>query len=142
PRSKPTAKPNNKLSDLAAKLSHLQNDINKLERTRAKPKCNVHYPGRHSQLIPKPKGQAGRSPPKGYQIQEAMGLACNSGCIMHFGCMCHFIQKTHDLDAPQLQAKYTYLSRFQNTWPMRDMIGQYLRNQNAYAKHRPILQTT
>ncbi|KAG1731444.1 hypothetical protein EDD22DRAFT_788477 [Suillus occidentalis] len=74
PRSKPTAKPN-KLSDLAAKLSHLKNDINKLERTRAKPKRNVHYPGRHSQLIPKPKGQAGRSPPKGYQIQEAMGLA-------------------------------------------------------------------
>lgn len=31
PRSKPTAKPNNKLSDLAAKLSNLRNDINKLE---------------------------------------------------------------------------------------------------------------
>jgi hypothetical protein len=28
-------------------------------------------------LIPKPKGQAGRSPPYGYKIQDAMGLSDN-----------------------------------------------------------------
>jgi hypothetical protein len=28
-------------------------------------------------LIPKPKGLAGRSPPKGYNLQDAMGLSGN-----------------------------------------------------------------
>ena len=31
----------------------------------------------HKDLIPKPKGLAGRSPPKGYNLQDAMGLMEN-----------------------------------------------------------------
>ncbi|KAG2042707.1 hypothetical protein BDR03DRAFT_944038 [Suillus americanus] len=41
-----------------------------------------------------------------------------------------------------LQIKHPFLQRFENMWPMRDMIGQFLRHHNAYSKHRPIIQTS
>ncbi|KAG1725765.1 hypothetical protein EDB19DRAFT_2028547 [Suillus lakei] len=41
-----------------------------------------------------------------------------------------------------LQIKHPVLQQFENVWPMRDMIGQFLRYNIAYSKQYPIIHTS
>src|SRR5208283_170060 len=78
-----------KLNSVSSKISELQEEIRQLQRTysgclflllitllgkdKVRKKPCTHAPEDLIQ-IPKPKGSAGRNPPKGYNLQIEMGL--------------------------------------------------------------------
>ncbi|KAG2358514.1 hypothetical protein BDR07DRAFT_1611846 [Suillus spraguei] len=87
---------------------------------------DVHRLDHKSRKIPKPKGQAGRSPPHGYNLQEAMGLTGRN-------------RRYNKFRARPLRIEHPFLQRFENAWPMRDMIGQFLWHSSVDSKHCSII---
>jgi hypothetical protein len=62
-----------------------------LGKERAKQRVKTHKPSRR-RLIPKPKGQVDRSPPNGYNQQDAMGLSDNKKKYNRLAVCMSFIQ--------------------------------------------------
>ncbi|KAG1812937.1 uncharacterized protein BJ212DRAFT_1369117 [Suillus subaureus] len=128
-----------------------------LERTRTNAKNDVHRLDHKSRKIPKPKGQARRAPPRGYKVQEAMGLTGDNDRYNKFRAIARIFatryldltktiraqdQTVVDYILELLQIQHPFLQQFEDVWPMRDMIGQFLWHRNTYYKHRPIIQTS
>ncbi|KIK42165.1 hypothetical protein CY34DRAFT_805223, partial [Suillus luteus UH-Slu-Lm8-n1] len=125
------------------------------ERTRRAEATNdTHRSNHKSREIPKPKGQAGRAPPQGYNVQDAMGLKDRNRRYNEFRAIARlaaikYLNLNKTMRAQDqfvveyllvlLQIKHPFLQRFKNVWPMRDMIGQFLRNSRAYHKDLPII---
>ncbi|KAG2137814.1 hypothetical protein BD769DRAFT_1703334 [Suillus cothurnatus] len=98
----------------------------------AKANNDVHRLDHQSRKIPKPKGQAGQAPPRGYNVQEAMGLAddndrYNSAKYLDLTKRIR-AQDQIVLDLGLELIPHPFLQQFENVWPMRDMIGQLLRD--------------
>ncbi|KAJ7804989.1 hypothetical protein B0H13DRAFT_2388020 [Mycena leptocephala] len=96
---------------------------------------------KHRKLIPRPEGQAGRA--NGYNLQEAMGLKrqkdrfCRLSRISRSYMFKYLsphktIQKQDptrvDKVIKLVMKKYTFFSRFQGGWPIRDLMKKMLQN--------------
>ncbi|KAJ7858551.1 hypothetical protein B0H13DRAFT_2356461 [Mycena leptocephala] len=96
---------------------------------------------KHRKLIPRPEGQSGRA--NGYNLQEAMGLKrhkdrfCRVSRISRSYMFKYLnphktIQKQDptrvDKVIKLVMKKYTFFSRFQGGWPIRDLMKKMLQN--------------
>ncbi|KAI5997545.1 hypothetical protein EDD15DRAFT_2364272 [Pisolithus albus] len=101
-------------------------------------------------LIPRPKGRPARSDGKGYRIIESMGLSNQKEL---FNYLKHGIRKlaNRKLDTSrtlakqknkllvekvifQAQVEYKIFQNYENGWPVRDLLAQYLRNSSQQEK--------
>ncbi|KAI5995022.1 hypothetical protein EDD15DRAFT_2126965, partial [Pisolithus albus] len=101
-------------------------------------------------LIPRPKGRPGRSEGKGYRIIDAMGLTKKKELYNYLK---HAIRKlaNQKLDMSQTlmgqknkllvekvifqaQLEYKVFRKYENAWPVRDLLAQYLCNSSQQEK--------
>ncbi|KAI6046982.1 hypothetical protein EDC04DRAFT_2625965 [Pisolithus marmoratus] len=101
-------------------------------------------------LIPRPKGRPGRSHGRGYRVTEAMGLSKKKE---YFNYLKRTIRKLakRRLDTSrtltqqknglmveevvfQAQVECKIFRKYENAWPVRDLLAQYLRNRSRKEK--------
>ncbi|KIJ09208.1 hypothetical protein PAXINDRAFT_17686 [Paxillus involutus ATCC 200175] len=146
-RSKGQHKKTSKINSVASKISELQDEIRKLQLHEKK---KQPAPNKQStpKLIKKPKGAAGRSPPNGYNIQEAMELdkrEYNAFTAIARHLSHRYLDPTKTMrDQDQFtvamvlsfaQKRFSTLADYANNWPMRDLISRFLRNHVQYLKN-------
>ncbi|EGO26119.1 hypothetical protein SERLADRAFT_435960 [Serpula lacrymans var. lacrymans S7.9] len=157
PKSKKITNKTSKINTVASHISELKYEIHQLQCKENHGKRGSHSNHQQGRCIRKPKGSPGRSFPKGYNIQEAMELGKKKRQYNAFSAVARQLSwKYLDVTATLrnqdqfvlnmvlslAQEKYKYLQKFPSNWPMRDLIGRFLRNYVQYLKKQEIETTT
>ncbi|KAH7917963.1 hypothetical protein BV22DRAFT_1134962 [Leucogyrophana mollusca] len=128
-------------------MTQLQGEIHQQQRKdRAKDRSRKYHQSQHEELIPKPKGRAGRNGPNGYSLIDKLGLTDNKP---RYNAICDKVRAlVHKYLDPNLtisrqdqllvakvilkaQQNSRTFRKFKDGWPVRDLMGQFLRNRVA-----------
>ncbi|KAH7911337.1 hypothetical protein BJ138DRAFT_1101119 [Hygrophoropsis aurantiaca] len=153
-KTKTGLKKNVRVNALGRSMTKLQNDLHQqqskfhfmmtsyitilseswLGKDRAKDRSRKYDQHQHDRHIPRPYGRAGRSTPNGYSLIDELGLSNNKP---RYNAICDNIRALvfKYLD-PALtinhQSKILVEKVILKLWPIRDLMGQFLRNRVAF----------